>query len=109
MIVLLGRWAIVPAWLLFTAVGNPSAGGAVAAPLLPALYAFCGHYLPTGATVAIIHNAVYFHDAQHLEPVVVQVAWLVGSLAALLISVRVMHWSPTDDSDKPAEVPNAVR
>jgi hypothetical protein len=109
MIVLLGRWAIVPAWLLFTVVGNPSAGGAVAAPLLPALYAFCGHYLPTGATVAIIHNAAYFHDAQHLEPVVVQVAWLVGSLAALLISVRVMHWSPTDDSDKPAEVPNAVR
>jgi hypothetical protein len=109
MIVLLGRWAIIPAWLLFTAVGNPSAGGAVSAPMLPRLYDFFGRYLPTGATVAIVHNAVYFHDARHLEPVVVQVAWLVGSLAALLISVRVTHWCPTDDSDEPADVPNTVR
>jgi hypothetical protein len=109
MIVLLGRWAIVPAWLLFTAVGNPSAGGAVAAPLLPRLYAFFGHYFPTGATVAIVHNAVYFRDAQHLEPVVVQVAWLVGCLAALLISARATHWSPTGDSGNPAEVPESVR
>jgi hypothetical protein len=109
MIVLLGRWAIVPAWLLFTAVGNPSAGGAVEAPLLPRLYAFCGTYLPTGATVAIVHNAVYFRDAQHLRPAVVQVVWLVGGLAALLISVRVTHWCPTDDAAEPADVPNTVR
>jgi hypothetical protein len=110
MIVLLGRWAIIPAWLLFTAVGNPSSGGAVAAPLLPKLYGFFGMYLPTGATVAIVHNVVYFHDAQHLRPIVVLAVWLVGSLAALLISVRVMRWSPTgDDLDKPADVPNAVR
>jgi hypothetical protein len=110
MIVLLGRWAIIPAWLLFTAVGNPSSGGAVAAPLLPKLYGFFGMYLPTGATVAIVHNVVYFRDAQHLRPIVVLAVWLVGSLAALLISVRVMRWSPTgDDLDKPADVPNAVR
>jgi hypothetical protein len=109
MIVLLGRWAIVPAWLLFTAVGNPSAGGAVAAPLLPKLYAFFGSYLPTGATVAIVHNVVYFHDAQHLRPIVVQVAWLVGGLAALLISIRATHWNPTGQPDEPANVPNTVR
>jgi hypothetical protein len=110
MIVLFGRWAIIPAWLLFTAVGNPSSGGAVAAPLLPKLYGFFGMYLPTGATVAIVHNVVYFRDAQHLRPIVVLAVWLVGSLAALLISVRVMRWSPTgDDLDKPADVPNAVR
>jgi hypothetical protein len=108
MIVLLGRWAIIPAWLLFIAVGNPSAGGAVSAPLLPGLYAFLGRFLPTGATVAIVHNAAYFHDAQHLEPIVVQVAWLVGSLAALLIFARATHWSPTGDSGNPAEVPDRV-
>ncbi|NJC70027.1 DUF3533 domain-containing protein [Planosporangium thailandense] len=107
MIVLLGRWAIVPAWLLFTAVGNPSAGGAVSAPILPAVYAFFGHYLPTGATVAVIHNATYFHDARHPEPIVVQLLWLVGSLAALLISIRALHWTPVSDSDDVADI--AVR
>jgi hypothetical protein len=40
---------------------------------------------------------------------VVQVAWLVGSLVALLISVRVTHWCPTGDADEPADVPNTVR
>jgi hypothetical protein len=109
MIVLLGRWAIVPAWLLFVAIGNPSAGGAVEAPLLPRLYASFGQYLPTGATVAIVHNAVYFRDAQHLRPIVVQACWLVGCLAALLISARATHWSPTGDSGNPAEVPESVR
>ncbi|MCW2637767.1 MAG: hypothetical protein JWP76_73, partial [Dactylosporangium sp.] len=63
----------------------------------------------TGATVAIVHNAVYFRDAQHLRPAVVQVVWLVGGLAALLISVRVTHWCPTDDAAEPADVPNTVR
>ncbi|HEV7899402.1 MAG TPA: hypothetical protein VGP31_16340 [Planosporangium sp.] len=112
MIVLLGRWAIVPAWLLFTAVGNPSAGGAVSAPMLPKLYAFFGYYLPTGATVAIVHNAAYFRDAQHLRPVVVQAAWLVGCLAAFLISVRALRWSPTrepEEPDEPAYVPDPSR
>jgi hypothetical protein len=109
MIVLLGRWAIVPAWLLFTVIGNPSAGGAVEAPVLPKLYDFFGRYLPTGATVAIVHNAAYFHHAQHLEPIVVEVAWLVGCLAAFLISIRVIRWSPTGDLDEPADVPNTNR
>jgi hypothetical protein len=76
---------------------------------MPELYAFCGRYLPTGATVAIVHNAVYFQDAQHLEPFVVQAGWLVGGLAALLISVRVMRWSPADEADKPADVPDTAR
>jgi hypothetical protein len=41
MIVLFGRWAIIPAWPLFGAVGNPSAGGAVSAPLLPSFTTPC--------------------------------------------------------------------
>jgi hypothetical protein len=109
MIVLFGRWAIIPAWLLFVAVGNPSAGGAVSAPLLPGLFAFCGQYLPTGATVAIVHNATYFHDARHLKPIVVLSVWLVACLAALLISVRAVHWSPTDEPDEPTDEPNTAR
>jgi hypothetical protein len=47
MIVLIGgRWAIIPTWLLFIILGNTSSGGAVAPPLLPQPYAFVGRFLP---------------------------------------------------------------
>ncbi len=46
MIVLIGRWAIIPTWLLFVILGNTSSGGAVAPPLLPPPYAFIGRFLP---------------------------------------------------------------
>jgi hypothetical protein len=39
MVVLIGRRAIVPTWLLFVVLGNSSSGGAVAPPLLPAPFA----------------------------------------------------------------------
>jgi hypothetical protein len=76
--------------------------------VLPGLFAFCGRYLPTGATVAIVHNAVYFHDARHLEPIVVMSVWLVACLAALLISVRAVRWSPSGEPDEPTGESNTV-
>src|SRR5206468_7516619 len=45
MIVLIGRWAIVPTWLLFVVLGNASSGGAVAPPLLPRFFAFISQWL----------------------------------------------------------------
>jgi hypothetical protein len=95
MLVLLGRWAIVPTWLLFVVLGNSSSGGAVAPPLLPPFYALTGRFLPNGATVRILEHAVYFPATRHLEPVLVEAAWLVCCLAALLISVRVLKRGPT--------------
>ncbi|MGC9669013.1 hypothetical protein ACNTMW_20950 [Planosporangium sp. 12N6] len=95
MIVLFGRWAIIPTWLMFIAFGNASSGGAVAAPLLPAVYAFVGRYLPTGAAVRILHTAAYFRHAQHPEPFLVESLWLVGTLVAFLLSVRLRHRGPT--------------
>jgi hypothetical protein len=97
MLVLLRPWAMIPTFVLFIAVGNPSSGGAVSAPLLPPAYAVIGRFLPSGATVSIIHNAVYFRHVQHVGPFIVEGAWLVGCLAALLISVRVLRRTPTDD------------
>lgn len=64
MLVLVGRWAIIPTWLLFVVLGNTSSGGAVAPPLLPPFYAFVGWFLPPGATVDIIRGAVYFRHQQ---------------------------------------------
>ena len=94
MIVLAGRWAIIPTWLLFVVLGNTSSGGAVAPPLLPQPYAFIGRFLPPGATVGIIRTAVYFPSRQHLEPVAVMAGWLACTLAALLISARLLARRP---------------
>ena len=94
LIVLLDRWAIVPTWLLFVVLGNTSAGGAVAPPLLPPFFAFVGRFLPPGATVDIIRNAAYFRDYQHAGPFVVQLAWLVCAAVALLICVRLLGRQP---------------
>jgi hypothetical protein len=80
MIVLIGRWAIIPTWLLFVILGNTSSGGAVAPPLLPQPYAFIGRFLPPGATVGIVRTAVYFRHQQHFEPVAVQAGWLPAVL-----------------------------
>lgn len=46
MLVLIGRWAIVPIWLFFVALGNSSSGGAVATPLLPRPFVFVSQWLP---------------------------------------------------------------
>ena len=47
---------------------------------------------PYGNAVVVIaiaiRTAVLFRRDQHLEPFIVQAVWLVGTLAALLISAR---------------------
>ena len=86
MLTLIGRWAIIPTWGLFVAVGNAASGGAVAPPLLPAFYRFVGRFLPNGATVEMIRNAVYFTGHQHLEPILVEAAWITGAFVLLLIT-----------------------
>jgi hypothetical protein len=84
MTVLVGRWAILPTWLFFVVLGNSASGGAVAAPLLPAPFAFLSQWLPSGATVTSLRNAIYFPSFQHARPLLVIAAW-----AALLLGVMV--------------------
>jgi hypothetical protein len=84
MAVLIGRWAIVPTFLLFMVLGNTSSGGAVAPPLLPSLFAFLSQWLPSGVTVTALRDAIYFPSYQHVRPVVVLVVWAVASLTAML-------------------------
>ncbi|MCW2617924.1 MAG: hypothetical protein JWR28_1073 [Modestobacter sp.] len=94
MIVVVGRWAMLPTWTVFIVLGNPSSGGAVAPPLLPAFFAAVGRVLPTGATVSALHTAAYFTSHQHAEPFVVLAAWLVATAVALLVAARVRGRSP---------------
>jgi hypothetical protein len=94
MLVVIGRWALVPTWLLFIVLGNTSSGGAVAQPLLPPFYAFIGRFLPPGAVVSVVRTAVYFRHDQHPEPFIVQGLWLTATLTALLISARKLGRGP---------------
>ena len=94
MLVLIGRWAILPTWLVFIVLGNSSSGGAVAVPLLPSFFAAVNQVLPTGATVAVLHEAAYFRGHQHLQPWLVLGAWLVVVTAVLVVGARVRGRSP---------------
>lgn len=84
MIELIGRWAILPTWLFFVILGNASSGGAVASALLPQPFAFISRWLPSGATVSALRNAIYFRDYQHARPFVVLSVWAIGLFIAWL-------------------------
>ncbi len=95
MLVLVGRWAIIPTWLLFIVFGNTSSGGAVAPPLLPPFYAFIGRWLPPSATVNALRNAVYFSHDQHVEPLLVLTGWSIGGIVALFLASRWRGQAPS--------------
>ena len=85
MTVLVGAWAIVPTWLFFVILGNASSGGAVAPPLLPQPFAFLSQWLPSGATVSALRNAIYFRDYQPARPLVVLGVWAAGLFIAWVL------------------------
>jgi hypothetical protein len=88
MTVLLGRWALLPTWLFFVVLGNSSSGGAVSPPLLPAPFALISQWLPSGATVTALRDAVYFGDHQHVRPIAVLAVWATALFAAWLVVAR---------------------
>jgi hypothetical protein len=88
MSVLIGRWAILPTWLFFVILGNASSGGAVAPPLLPQPFSFLSQWLPSGATVTALRNAIYFRDFQHVRALAVLAVWAIGIFAAWLVVSR---------------------
>lgn len=78
MTILVGRWAILPTWLFFVVLGNASSGGAVSPPLLPQPFAFLSQWLPSGATVTSLRDAIYFQDYQHVRPLAVIGVWALA-------------------------------
>jgi hypothetical protein len=94
MVVLIGRWAIVPTWLFFVVLGNSSSGGAVAPPLLPAPFAFVSQWLPSGATVTSLRNAVYFPTYQHAQPIAVLAVWAAALFTAMILVTHKLGKSP---------------
>jgi hypothetical protein len=96
MAVLIGRWAILPTFLFFVILGNTSSGGAVAPPLLPPTLAFVSQWLPSGATVTALREAIYFPAYQHAHPFVVLATWATLLFAAMLLVSHRLGRSPGD-------------
>jgi hypothetical protein len=96
MVLLVGRWAILPSWLFFVVLGNSSSGGAVAPPLLPRPFAFVSQWLPSGATVTALREAVYFPADQHARPIAVLATWAAALFAAMLLVSHRLRRSPGD-------------
>jgi hypothetical protein len=64
-------------------LGIPSSGGTVAASLMPCFYRVLNLFLPQSAAMSIIHEAVYFPDHQHLQPIRTLATWVIGLLVIL--------------------------
>ena len=80
--------------LLFVVLGNPSAGGAYPAPLLPPFWSAIGPWLPPGAGTDAVRGIVYFDGAGAGQAVLVLAAYaLVGLVATLAGSGRVQRSS----------------
>ena len=70
--------------LLFVVLGNPSAGGAYPAPLLPPFWAAIGPWLPPGAGTDAVRGIVYFGGAGVGSACLVLAAYaVVGALATM--------------------------
>src|SRR4051794_39500650 len=75
--------------LIFVILGNPSAGGAYPAPLLPPFWAAIGPWLPPGAGTDAVRGIVYFDDAGAGRACLVLAAYaVVGVLATIAGSGR---------------------
>jgi hypothetical protein len=94
MTVLLGRWAILPTWLFFVVLGNSSSGGAVSPPLLPPPFAFASQWLPSGATVTALRDAIYFPGYEHVRPIAVLMGWAAGLFVVMLAVSQRLRASP---------------
>jgi len=87
------RWAMLPTWVLFVLVGDPSSGGAIATPLLPAPFSILGPLMPAGACVELLREITYFPDHFEAGPVIALAAWVVvTTLAWLGLHYRKHGW-----------------
>lgn len=71
--------------LVFVVLGNPSAGGAYPAPLLPPFWAAIGPWLPPGAATGAIRGIVYFGGAGVAVASLVLAGYAVTGVVATML------------------------
>jgi len=76
--------------LLFVVIGNPSAGGAYPAVLLPTFWRSVGEWLPPGAGTTVVRNTIYFSGNAIAQPL-----WVLAGYAvlgtALAVTTSALH------------------
>jgi hypothetical protein len=75
--------------ILFVVLGNPSAGGAYPASLLPPLWRAIGNSMPNGAGVEAIRRIVYFGSYDVVGSLVVIAIYTVAGTAIAITGASV--------------------
>ncbi|MFD0927540.1 YhgE/Pip domain-containing protein [Williamsia deligens] len=86
---MLGIVGIAVTIIVFVILGNPSAGGAYQAALLPPFWRAISAVIPNGAGTDAVRKLVYFHGHGVMSGIWVLIAYiLVGTTVAILLSHR---------------------
>jgi len=70
--------------VIFVILGNPSAGGAYQAPLLPPFWRAISGLLPNGAGTEAVRRIVYFEAHGVMHPIIVLTVWIVVGVVLTL-------------------------
>jgi hypothetical protein len=76
--------------VIFVILGNPSAGGAYQASLLPPFWRAISSYLPNGAGTDAIRKIIYFDGHGVIHPLVVLVIWVIGGAVLTLAASAII-------------------
>jgi len=102
---LLGSAGVGLTLLLFVVLGNPSAGGAYQAPLLPGFWRTISPALPNGAGVTALRRIVYFGSHGIASNLTIIAAYIVAGLAMTLVGTAVLtRRASTEQPGASAEV-----
>jgi hypothetical protein len=89
--ILLGVLGIGLTVLVFVVLGNPSAGGAYQASVLPPFWRAIGQALPNGAGTTAIRRVSYFHGAGAGPAIAVIAIWAAAGLIVTIGASAIMH------------------
>jgi hypothetical protein len=85
--------------LLFVVLGNPSAGGAYPAPLLPTFWRVIGPWLPPGAGTEAIRGIAYFGGAGARPAALLLGTYAVFGIGVTLVASIVQEPRPVRLAD----------